>query len=59
MNVQKNDHVPEGQHVLLKDGKVVWAGPIASTPERIDFDTTIMSPADYRSFREHVRRIIN
>ena len=39
--------MPKGRHALLRDGQVIWVGPVGSPIEDVDCDTIIFSPEDY------------
>ena len=39
---------PDGTHTLMKGDLPLWTGPLGDPIEDVDYDTVILSPADYR-----------
>jgi len=51
LSVQSHDLMPAGTQALKRNGRLVWIGPLGAPIEDADFDTIIVSSADFERFK--------
>lgn len=54
VNFQSRSLLPAGKIALVRDGQVVWIGPLGSPIEDAEFDTVLMNPADIERLKDSV-----
>jgi len=51
MRVSEHHLVPQGQAALVRNGEVVWAGPLIGPWSEVEYDIMLVSPSDFKEVR--------
>lgn len=50
ITIEGADLVPQGKHILWRNGQPIWCGPLGAPTEDVDYDRITVNPHDYERF---------
>jgi hypothetical protein len=51
MRIEMRDLIPQGMHALVRNGDIVWMGPLGAPIEDAECDLILVSPDDYERIK--------